>query len=129
MFDGLLCVTTASRGLKYPLFKSCRVCERQSPFNAAFQAMESAKDSENLEYDSNRDGNSEASCVNQCSTDHAENLQRMSYKEKRKEKRSMSKVKDTTPQSLQPLSGSDNLSLINDLLTRTKSERRRHKLT
>ena len=68
-------------------------------------------------------------CVNQCSTDHAESLQRMSYKEKRKEKRSKSKVNDITLKSLQPLSGSDNLSLINDLITRTKSERRRQKLT
>ena len=75
------------------------------------------------------DRNSEALCVNQCSTDHAKSLQRMSYKEKRKEKRSKSKVKDTTLKSLQPLSGSDNLSLINDLLTRTKGERRRQKLT
>ena len=91
--------------------------------------MDSAKDSENLEYDSKTDNNSEASCVDQCSTDHAESLQRMSYKEKRKEKRSKSKVKDTTLKSLQPLSGSDNLSLINDLLARTKSERRGQKLT
>lgn len=89
--------------------------------------MDSAKDSENLEYDSNTDRNSEASCVNQFSTDHAESLQRMSYKEKRKEKRSKSKVNDTTLKSFQPLSGSDNLCLINDLLTRTKSERKRKK--
>ena len=47
----------------------------------------------------------------------------------RKEKRSKSKVKDTTLKSLQPLSGSDNINLINDLLTRTKSERRCQKLT
>ena len=113
----------------YVCNKSCYVRDRQSPFNAAFQTMDSAKDSENLEYDSNTDGNSEASCVNQCSTGHDESLQRMSYKEKRKEKRSKSKVNDTTLKSLQPLSGSDNLSLINYLLTRTKSERRRQKLT
>lgn len=110
------------------LNKSFRVRERQSPFNAAaFKTMDSAKDSENLEYDANTDRNSKGSCVNLCSTDHAESLQPMSYKEKRKEKRSKSKVKDTTLKSLQPLSGSDNLSLINDLL-RTKSERRRQKL-
>lgn len=36
-------------------------------------------------------------------------------------------IKDTTLKSLQSLSGSDNLSLISDLL-RTKSERRRQKL-
>ena len=89
--------------------------------------MDSAKDSENLEYDSNTDRYSEASCVKQCSTDKAKSPQRMSYKEKRKEKRSKSKVKDTTLKSLQSLSGSDNLSLINDLL-RTKSESRRKKL-
>lgn len=91
--------------------------------------MDSTKDSESLEYGSTRDKNSEESCVNQCSTDNAESLQRMSYKEKRKEKRSKSKINDTTLKSLQPLSGSDNLSLINDLLTRTKSERKRQKLT
>lgn len=80
--------------------------------------MDSAKDFEDLE---------KTSCVNQCSTDDVESPQRMSYKEKRKEKRSKSKVNDTTLKSLQPLSGSDNLSLINDLL-RTKSESRRKKL-
>lgn len=92
--------------------------------------MDSSKDldSKHLESDSlNPDRNSEASCLNQGSTDHAESLQRMCYKEKRKEKRSKSKVKDTTLKSLQRLSGSDNLSLINDLL-RTKSENRRKKL-
>lgn len=37
LFDGFLCVLTASRGLKSPLFKSCQVRDRQGPFNAAFQ--------------------------------------------------------------------------------------------
>ena len=89
--------------------------------------MDLAKDSENLKYAANTERNSEGSCVNLCNTDDAESLQPMSYKEKGKEKRSKSKVKDTTLKSLQPLSGSNNLSLINDLL-RTKSERRRQKL-
>ena len=118
-----------SRGLNFPLFKSFRVRERQSPFRLMllFQTMDLAKDSENLEYDANTERNSEGSCVNLCNTDDAESLQQMSYKEKRKEKRSKSKVKDATLKSLQPLSGSNNLILINDLL-RTKSERRRQKL-
>jgi len=103
------------------------VQEPQNRFNATFETMDSAKDFEDLEYVSNADRNSKASCGNQCSTDHVESPQRMSYKEKRKEKRSKSKVNDTTLKSLQPLSGSDNLSLINDLL-RTKSESRRKKL-
>lgn len=45
--------------------------------------MDSAKDSENFEYDANSDRKSKGSCVNLCSTDHAESLQPMSYKEKR----------------------------------------------
>ena len=52
----------------------------------------------------------------------------LSYKERRTEVRTATRINATTLRSLQSLSGQDNLCLINALINSTKSETRRRKL-
>ena len=56
------------------------------------------------------------------------NRHRLSYKERRTEVRTATRINATTLRSLQSLSGQDNLCRINALIDSTKSETRRQKL-